>query len=379
MTNRERVLAILDGRPPDRIPWIPRLSIWYTAHRIAGTLPERYADWELRDIERDLQMGTPARDGRVFETQYRDVDIRSTQLNEADTLVEHVTPVGTVATLLRSSKELRDKGIRQMDVEHLIKGHEDYRVVEFMVEHTEFRPVYEEYEAYDADIGDDGLPMVNAGDCPFHTWLRDYVGYNHAYYHLSDYPDRVERLLELMTQRDRETLWPILAESPAKLFLHGAHFDSYMTPPPVYEKYIRPYYRELTHYLHQHGKKVCMHADADSRLLLHLIRDSGYDVAETFTTAPMVSCTLEEARAAFGEDVIIWGAVPSVILEPEYSDDYLESYMRDLIRTIAPGNAFILGVADNVMPRASVERLRRISAMMEEWGTYPINPGDIPS
>ena len=37
MTNRQRLLAILDGRPPDRIPWIPRLLIWHTAHRRQGT------------------------------------------------------------------------------------------------------------------------------------------------------------------------------------------------------------------------------------------------------------------------------------------------------------------------------------------------------
>jgi uroporphyrinogen-III decarboxylase len=152
-----------------------------------------------------------------------------------------------------------------------------------------------------------------------------------------------------------------------------------MTPPPLYERYILPYYRELSDYLHRHGKSLCMHADADSRLILRHIRDSGYDMAETFTTWPMVKCTLAEARAAFGAEVIIWGAVPSVLLEPTYSDDFLESYMKDLFRTIAPGNAFILGVADNVMPGAMIERIRRISDMVEAWGDCPIDPGRIPA
>ena len=64
MTNRERLLAIMDGRPPDRIPWIPRLLLWYNAHKKAGTLPARYRGMTLRQIERDLGVGTPARDGR---------------------------------------------------------------------------------------------------------------------------------------------------------------------------------------------------------------------------------------------------------------------------------------------------------------------------
>lgn len=51
--------------------------------------------------------------------------------------------------------------------------------------------------------------------------------------------------------------------------------------------------------------------------------------------------------------------------------------MHNVFRTIAPGDAFILGVADNVMPNARLDRLERITEMVEEWGYYPIDPGNI--
>jgi hypothetical protein len=54
------------------------------------------------------------------------------------------------------------------------------------------------------------------------------------------------------------------------------------------------------------------------------------------------------------------------------SDEAFERYMRDLFRTIAPGDAFILGVADNVMAEAKLERIERISEMVGETGVYPI-------
>jgi hypothetical protein len=78
-----------------------------------------------------------------------------------------------------------------------------------------------------------------------------------------------------------------------------------------------------------------------------------------------VPTTLAEARAAWGDRVIIWGGVPSVILEPQFSDAEFEAYMRDLFRVIGDGDAFILGVADNVMPGADIERVRRITAMAQ--------------
>jgi len=165
---------------------------------------------------------------------------------------------------------------------------------------------------------------------------------------------------------------------PARLILHGVHLDLQITPPPLFERYITPYYQDFSYLLHENDQLLCMHADNDSRLILNHIRQAGYDMVETFTTEPQVTCTLAEAREAWGTDVIIWGAVPSVILESSFSDREFEAYMRQVFRTMAPGDAFILGVADNVMPGAQLERLERISEMVAEWGNYPIDPADIP-
>ena len=76
MTNRERILTILDGGVPDRIPWIPRLQIWYEANRRQGTLPPRYREMTLREVERDVFGGTAARDGVIYRSEITDVEIR---------------------------------------------------------------------------------------------------------------------------------------------------------------------------------------------------------------------------------------------------------------------------------------------------------------
>jgi hypothetical protein len=86
----------------------------------------------------------------------------------------------------------------------------------------------------------------------------------------------------------------------------------------------------------------------------------------------MVPITLAQARAVLGTDVVIWGGVPSVILCEPFSDEDFEAYMRDVFHTIAPGDAFILGVADNVMAESKLERLEYTSRMVEEIGYYPI-------
>jgi hypothetical protein len=378
MTDRERMLAIMDGRHPDRIPWIPRLSIWHTALTRQEALPEHLRSLSLRGVEQSLGMGTPARNGHIVkETQGGDIEVTSRSEGQS-VLTTYRTPAGTVETRDRTSEELQRAGIRALEVEHLIKGPDDYPAVEYLMTHREYAPTYDAYMSYEDDIGDDGYPLVSTGDCPFHHFLQKLAGYQTGHYHVVDYPDRVEHLLRTMEDVERERLWPLIADSPARLIGNGSHFDSSITPPPLFDRYITPYCRDLSALLHSRGKKLCLHADNDSRLILERIRDAGYDMAETFTTAPQVTCTLEEARRVWRTDVIIWGAVPSVILESAFADEEFEAYMRDVFRTVAPGDAFILGVADNVMPNALLDRLERITDMVEEWGEYPIDPGKIP-
>jgi hypothetical protein len=119
-------------------------------------------------------------------------------------------------------------------------------------------------------------------------------------------------------------------------------------------------------------KVLAMHGDNDTRQILSHIERAGITMVECFATHPMVPTTLAEARAAWDERVIIFGGVPSVILEAPYSNDQFEQYMDDVFTTIAPGNAFVLGIADNAMPGSSIERIRRITDIVEKRGTYPI-------
>ena len=371
MTNRERLLAILEGRSSDWIPWIPRIDIWHRGQKARGTLPDQLKGMSLREVESILGMGTPAREGRVHRTEYRNMDVivRDEGFN---TITEYITPKGTVrAVQSRSDYEASVGIVGQLPKEYPLKSAEDYDVWMYVVENTVYVPTYKEYKAYDRAIGDDGLPMVHAGDCPFHHWLLQLTGYQHGYMHLMDFQDRVEALFEVMAEKDRE-LWKVVAESPARFILHGVHLSSQMTPPHYFDKYITPYYQEFSELLHARGKSLTMHADNDTSAILHNIQEAGFDMVECFVTDPMAQVTLKDARDAWGMSVIIWGGIPSVILEEVYPEEKFEAYMLDLFRTIAPGDAFILGISDNAMLGSMLSRMEKVTEMVEKYGRYPV-------
>ena len=376
MTNRERVLAVLDGKSPDRVPWIARLRLWYHARLTEGNLPERFRGMDEVALGRALRTGNPARDGKVFKVRYEGLEVREER--EPGVLRQcFITPYGSVTYGQMTSSYLQGRIESGLPLEHPIKRREDYKVWEYVAEHTFYDPTYEDYLAYEQAVGDDGYPMVSAGDCPFHHLQLRLVGYNDVFFHMMDFANEFESLLTVMTQVEKERLWPVVADSPARLILHGLHFDSQMTPPHLFRQYITPYYREFSALLHAKNKRLAWHADDDSQAILQEIKDAGFDMSECFCTAPMVSVTLAEARQAWGKDVIIWGGIPSVVLEETFPEEEFEAYVKGVLRTIAPGDAIILGVADNVMPMSIIERVERISELVEQYGKYPIDPAKI--
>lgn len=371
VTNRERILAILDRRPPDRIPWIPRLELWYQARNLSGGMPARWRGRTLRQVERDLRLGTPAREGRIFRVEYDGVEIVSRREGVRD-ITEYRTPVGSVRTVTRSTETLSSQGLPGRVEEHLLKGPRDYRVWEYVVQHARWTPDYDGYRRYDREIGEDGLPLVSVGDVPFHEFAQALAGYEDAYLQLADHEREVEHLLSVMQEVQRSSLWPVILESPARLLLHGVHLSSQFTPPRLFERFVLPYYRELVPLAHERRMAVAMHADNDTSQILDAIERAGWDMVECFVTAPMVPLTMQQARERWGNRVIIWGGIPSTLLSPGVPEEDFRRYVRGLLRTVAPGDAFILGVADNVMPDSLIDRVAWTTELVEERGAYPM-------
>ena len=285
---------------------MPRLEIWYTAHYLAGTLPPEFAGMRLAEVQKALGVGKTARSGYVFTTRIKGVEINQRR-DGLKTRTDYVTPVGTVSSVEQRTDELDAQGIYPLEVEHFIKSPEDFDAVMYIVENTEYFPAYEQFVDYDASVGDAGLPMTSVGDIPFHHFLNVYSGYEKGYLDLFDYPNKVERLLDLMHHNLKEKMWPVVAQSPGTLFLHGAHFSSQTTPANYFEQYMLPYMQEFADYMHSHGKKVVHHADNDTSEIIDLLKRSRYDMHECFVTAPMVPITLAEARQGLGDDVVAQG------------------------------------------------------------------------
>ena len=99
--------------------------------------------------------------------------------------------------------------------------------------------------------------------------------------------------------------------------------------------------------------------------MLALLKESGLDVCESFSPYPLTECTFGEAWEAWRGGPLIWGGIPSPVLEASTSDEDFRHYIDDLFQIIQD-KPLLLGVVDLFMYHNSIERVEAIAQRVEK-------------
>ncbi len=401
-THRTRIAAALRGESVDRLPYVPRLDLWYLANSTSGTLPRKYAGSSMNEIARAegwavhhrfaddqldpafqplyLHRGINAFYSRdtVFDVVLpKSVEVK-VQRAGARTRVEYHTPLGVVSTTTHYDVESQRNGITiPALVEHLIKTPADYAPAGYLFEHMDVVPNFERFRRWSAEeMRDDGVPVAigSLDASPFHLMQRDlsdptqfFIHYKDHYAEMRGLADRIAPFMDKMIA--------VLRESPAEVVWWGANFDDMLTFPPYFEKEIRPWIRKVATAMESVGKRVLCHTDGENRGLMDLIRDSGMHIAESICPTPMTKVTFAEYYRHWSPRLTLFGGIPSTVVLPETSDADFEAYLDGFFRAVAPGSRLVVGIADEVPPKAIFERLQRIGERIEREGALPLKAG----
>jgi hypothetical protein len=383
---RQRALAVMAGVTPDRLPFITRLETWYKSHLRTGTLPSEFRGMSLPELHAALKIGQ-LKFMVPFAWRLRGVEVRAWLNGEllyreyepeienfpgmwdlvptdraGTTVTELVTPVGRLTLQHLSLEENVLTGTDPYLKEHLIKEDADYRTTEYILERLEYLPRCGKYNEEQAHLGENAFVVPLLNRIPFQQVLLEYLGEKALFYSLYDCPAQVGRLLEVLDGQMVELLHQIrdlgayYVEFPDNL--HGL-----MTNPKLFRRYCLPAYQNYTEILHRQGKKAGSHTDGDLKPLLKLLAESGLDVCESFSPSPLTGCRFDEAAAAWEGGPILWGGIPSPILEEETPSEVFETFLEQLFQSIR--RPVILGVVDLFMRHNSIERVRKISHMLE--------------
>ena len=376
MTYRQRILAALRGEPVDHIPWAPRWDLWFDAAVANDWLPDKWKNWTMYDIARDIGMGIKEFYAPLYELRPHGVEVVE-RLEGLDLITEYHTPHGTLRKVFSGTGDLATYGVQGLQTEHPIKTVDDYASAHYVLERTDVVPLHENYDLVAAEVGEDGLALSEIVFGSFHTYLRDWTGYEMGYYHLHDHPNEAERFVEAVTAQ-RDEILRVQVESSSPVLRLDGNYDSTLTPPPVFDQYFAPEARKWAEAAHRAGKLLFTHTDGEQTLLMPNILKGNFDGAEAFTPPPMTTAGIADARAVWGERMAIWGGIASIMLSAWVPEEQFEAHMVNLFHEAAPGRKFVLGTGDNVPTDADFDRVLRITEMVQEWGQYPIDPARLP-
>lgn len=385
MTHKQRILAACRGQFPDRVPWIPRLDLWYNAHSRAGTLPAPFQKASLRQITDALGVGYHAvvpnfldiRSGddtinralgiyrlptMPFETRLHNVR-REVQLDRDRTRVIYHTPAGSVSGTFSYTPEMKEAGGSISWIsEHLYKGPRDCRTLAHIFSNLEVVRTYDSYRAWQEWVGDAGVAVAFASlsGSPVHHIMRELMPMTDFFLEMHDYPDELASLAESMHRWFRD-MFAALVESPAEVIFLGANYDETITYPPFFEQHILPWLADLADLAHQHGKFLLTHTDGENEGLLDLYRRSRVDIADSVCPRPMTKMTLAQTMGQL-PGVTVWGGIPSVALcKASMNDADFERLMEETVAFARGRTHLILGIADTTPPGAEWERLLKIT------------------
>ena len=389
MTHRERILAALRGQPLDRLPWVPRLDLWYKANRYCGTLPREWADASLMDIVGDLGVGFHAVIPDFLDTAEPDqladralgldhVPNRPMRLRfrrarrvvqrEGDVIrVAYELPEGTLTAKLLHTEDMRRSGATLLhSAEKVVKSLADYDLVGALFEDLEVEFDDTRYLGLRDQVGEMGVVVAwaNLAASPVHHLLKELVPYDRFYFDLHDHPEVITRTARRMEGFFTQVL-EACCRSQAELVMFGANYDLMITPPPLFKQHMAPWLKQAADRLHAAGKLLVTHTDGENHQLNRFYVACGVDVADSVCPAPMTRLTLADYRAQFGARPTIWGGLCSVCVLPEsMSDEQFEAHVREAVAAVGEGRGIVFSLADTTPPGASLERLRRIGEII---------------
>jgi len=392
VNNRQRMLAVINGQDVDRIPYVPRLDLWYRANQRADTLPPKYKNASLIDIVDDLDLGFHAvvPNFRDLRRPQEDVDRalgiynlwtmpcrtvlenvqRSVRLQGDRTFVQYKTPLGNINTVVLYDENMRQAGITITHIEqHAFKNARDYQALGYIFENMRVEPNYDGYLEFAQQVADRGLAVafVSLAGSPMHLIQREFMPLEVFFYEMYDHPLEL-RLLAEKVELYWDRVFEVVSNCPAEVVFVGANYDASVTNPPFFEQHIQPWLKKYAQGLHAHGKYLLTHTDGENRGLLSHYLGSEIDIADSVCPAPMTKLTIKQVRDIFKGRITILGGIPSVaLLKSSMSQENFERFLDEFFEMIGRGDHLILGISDTTPPAAEFDRLLKIRDWIKDF------------
>lgn len=348
MTLRERVMAVLKGGKADKVPLTIYFCLLPGADPVTGF---RYGSGYRYDIipekfpainklhERGLAFigWSPTHIEKHNNVTFESKEVSTGQGKEIITCIK--TPVGEVSERAGFDITCGSRWVK----EHFIKSVNDYKVMQYLYEHTTVKAAWETYDLDNQRMGDKGIVIAEILPIPI-QWLQvEIMGAmtwsEGVILHTLEFDELLESLTNVYMHQVE-----IAAASSAEVIWCPDNITGTMISPDLFNKYCKPIYDRACSILKEAGKLTFAHYDGFTKSLKECIANTNIDIIEAFTPLPMGDMTVLEAREAWPDKVLNVNVPGSLFTEPA---KVIQQYINEYMEQAGDLSKFLIGCSEN--------------------------------
>jgi hypothetical protein len=363
MTSKERLVAALERRQPDRLPVTTHHVMPYFLDRQLGGISydEFFERFGLDAIRWFMAFKPDASRGEYFDPCHQPGFLEAHRVVSDQWRIEtedlphpefptvryrFVTPKKTLTMVLQSNDHT------SWVTERLVKEKRDIEIIAAYATRPrcDVEAVNREAEAF----GERGLMrgFINFFDVYGQSgcWQDAAVlfGIEDLIFATADDPAWVKEFLEVLFQR-KQTFVESLKGARYDVIEHGGgDASSTVISPRLFDQFVAPYDARLTALAHAAGQRVVYHTCGGMMPLLERIADLGVDAMETFTPRGMGGDTnVKEAKRRVGSRVCMIGGFDQLHFFNDCTPEETRREVRRCFEEAGPGGGFILSPSDH--------------------------------
>jgi MtaA/CmuA family methyltransferase len=337
MTGRERILTHLDGRPVDRLPFMP-ITMMFACDRIGAQYRNYATDFEVLvqgqtatanefDFDYVNTMSDPACESADCGAPVKYFPNQPPALDETNALLTDKATLGSLKVPDPNNSPRMGNRLRALSLYRQLAHNE--KLIEGWIEG----------------------PIAEGADLRgINTLMTDFF----------DDPVFVTDLFEFVLELEL-TFAKAQVAAGAELIGVGDAAAS-LVGPAIYEKFVWPYEKRMMDALRAMGARTRLHICGNTRPLLGLLGALGCDIVDLDSLAP-----LNQARAAMGPRQVLLGNIDPVRVLRDGTPEQVYAAVAACHQQA--GDRFIVSAGCEVVRDTPSDNLRAMGHYAREHGT----------
>ncbi len=140
-----------------------------------------------------------------------------------------------------------------------------------------------------------------------------------------------------------------------------------MFPPKILREHVFPWYRQIANAAHKKGAKFILHCCGNINTILDEVVNTGIDALHPFE--PTANMDIFAAKQKYGDRLTLMGNVSAQDLSTKTPDEIF-AYTQKLLTELKPGGGYILTSGHSINPAVTLENWLAMRDAHAKFGNY---------